>query len=395
VNLSDPKTFHDAVPLEEFARLRREEPVHWTPTSFGTPSGGFWSLTRFTDIARASRDPATFSNRLGPNFPYMPNEAERMVDNVMFNDPPQHTKIRKIVSAAFTPRMVSRFGDWISERVGLIVDDLGGRSSGDLVPLIAVELPAQVICSVMGVPDEMRGQVVTWANKIFGRLDPDIGPEMAVAAIHEVMDYALELRDGESLAPGDNMITEIANFERNGENITDGQYRQMVMSLLIAGFETTHTLIGQSLRMILESPEIEAQTRAGVAAGETRAVVDEFLRLVTPAMHMGRQATRDVEVHDTTITEGDTVLLWYVSGNRDETVFDNPNGFNPSRSQNHQSFGAGGPHYCIGSHLARLEVQILFDDLFTRGPKMSPAGEPQRGWSVAINQLRSLPVVCQ
>jgi cytochrome P450 len=395
VNLADPATFHDAVPHEEFARLRREEPVHWTPTPFGTASGGFWSLTRFGDIASASRDPATFSNRLGPNFPYVPAEAERMGDNIMFNDPPEHGKLRRLVSFAFTPRMVSRFSGWIEERVNLIVDDLHTREACDYVPLVAVELPAQVICSVMGVPDDKRGQVVDWANKIFGRQDPEVGIEIAVRAIHDVMGYALELRDSSARDTEGNMISELAAVERDGVKITDAQYQQMVMSLLIAGFETTHTLIGQSMRMILEEPRLEAQTRAAVAAGETRAAVDEFLRLVTPAMNMGRHTTRDVELHGTTIKKGDTVLMWFVSGNRDDAVFENPNAFDPSRTQNHQSFGAGGPHYCVGSHLARLEVEILLDQLFTRGPKIRLAGEPERGWSVSINQLRSLPVVCE
>jgi cytochrome P450 len=209
------------------------------------------------------------------------------------------------------------------------------------------------------------------------------------------MDYALELRDTGSHEPGSNMITELAAVERDGMKITDGQYQQIVLSLLIAGFETTHTLIGQSMRMILEDPETEAKTRAAVAAGQTRAAVEEFLRLVTPAMNMMRHTSRDVELYGTTIKKGDTVLLWFVSGNRDDAVFENPTVFDLSRPQSHQTFGAGGPHYCIGSHLARLEVEILLDQLFTRGPKIRLAGEPQRGWSVSINQLRSLPVVCQ
>ena len=396
VNLADPKSFHDAVPHAAFERLRREKPVHWTPTSSGTPHGGFWSLTRFADIANTTRDPATFTSRRGISYPVLPARTEGMADNLMYNDPPDHTRLRRLVGAAFTPRMVARFGDWITERVDAIIADLRGRGECDLVPLIAVELPAQVICSVMGVPENMRAQVVAWANDLFSREIPDGGVERAMKARAAVMNYALELRDRNWDTRGDNMISELAVAQRDGASFTDSEYVQMVMTLVIAGFETTHTLIGQSLRLILENPDIESQARAAVAAGNTRELVEEFLRYVTPAMHMGRHATRDVVLHDTTIKEGDTVLLWFVSANRDDSVFENPHTFDASRPRNrHQSFGAGGPHFCLGNHLARLEVQILFERLFTDGLKITLNGQPQRGWTIFINQLRALPAICQ
>ncbi|MVZ99883.1 cytochrome P450 [Actinomadura sp. LD22] len=396
VSLLDPAVFHEAVPHEEFDRLRREEPVLWTPAEFGTNTDGCWSLTRYADIAAVGRDVATFTNTLGANYPILPSETARMADNVMFNDPPRQTELRRFLGAAFTPRMVARFTDWITTQVDAIIKNLAGRGECDFVPLVAVELPAQVICSVIGVPQEERARVVAWADTIFGRLRPDIGPEKSVAAIQEVMEYALELR--ESVAGGTevNMITELAKAERDGVKITDSEYRQMIMSLLIAGFETTHTLIGQGMRLILENADIEAQARAAAERGDTRQLVEEFLRFVTPAMLMVRHATRDVELHDKVIKKDESVLLWFAAANRDPAVFENPHTFDASRTPNpHQTFGGGGPHFCIGNHLARLELQILFRDLLTRGPRITLNGRPERGWSIQINQLRSLPVACE
>jgi cholest-4-en-3-one 26-monooxygenase len=396
INLADPATFNEGVPHQEFDRLRRDEPVSWTPTDFGTNTNGFWSLTRHADVQAVSRDVATFTNTLGANFPLIPSEAPNMTDNLMFNDPPRHTELRRYISAAFTPRMVARFGDWITEQVDAIIANLDGRGECDFVPLVAVELPAQVICSVLGVPQEQRAQVVAWADIIFGRMRPDAGPEKSMAALAEVMDYALELRDTLSGSSDTNMITELASAEREGVKISDSVYKQLVMSLLIAGYETTHTAIGQGMRLIVEDPGIEAQARAAAQSGDTRDLAEEFLRYITPAMNMVRHPTRDVEVNGTEIKKGESILLWFVAANRDASVFEDPHRFDASRRPNpHQTFGAGGPHFCVGNHLARLELQILFRELMSRGPKITLNGKPERGWSVQINQLRSLPVICE
>jgi cholest-4-en-3-one 26-monooxygenase len=396
INLADPMTFNKEVPHAEFDRLRRDEPVHWTPTDFGTNTNGFWSLTRFDDIQAVSRDVETFTNTLGGNYPIVPEDAQNMKDNVMFCDPPRQTELRRYLGAAFTPRMVAQFSDWITEQVDLIISNIKGRGECDLVPLVAVELPAQVICSVIGVPQDERAQVVAWADSIFGRLRPDIGSEKAMGAVQEVMQYALQLREVGAGGSETNLITELAKAERDGVRITDSEYMQMIMSLLIAGYETTHTLIGQGMRLVLENPDIERQARAAAASGDTRDLVEEFLRYVTPAMNMVRHPTRDVEINDVTVKKGESILLWFVAGNRDASVFPDPHTFNTVRPRNqHQTFGAGGPHFCIGNHLARLELQILFRELFTRGPRITLNGQPTRGWSVQINQLSSLPVVCE
>jgi cholest-4-en-3-one 26-monooxygenase len=397
VDLSDPKSFHDAVPHEEFERLRNEAPVHWTPTDFGTATGGFWSLTRYADVAAASRDTETFTSTLGMSYPCNYEETKVMVDNVSYTDPPRHTSLRAHVSTAFAPRVVRRFEDWITERVRIILDGLEGRGECDLVPLIAVELPAQVICSVMGVPEDRRPQVIGWIDKVFARLRADGGQEVSLKATEALLNFAMELRDAsEDLIADDTMLGALALAERGGMKMTDSEFMQMFMTLLVAGFETTHTMIAQSLRLLLEEPDIAAQARTAYENNQIRELGEEFLRFTAPAMHMARHATKDIEWHGQTIHKGDMVLLWYMSANRDAETFQNPHVFDVSRHPNpHQSFGMGGPHFCVGAHLARLEVQILLRELLSRNIKITLNGTPKRGVSVFINQLVSLPVVCE
>jgi cholest-4-en-3-one 26-monooxygenase len=397
VDLSDPKSFHDAVPHEEFERLRNEAQVHWTPTDFGTATGGFWSLTRYADVAAASRDTETFTSTLGMSYPCNYEETKVMVDNVSYTDPPRHTQLRSHVSTAFSPRVVRRFEDWITERVRIILDGLEGRGECDLVPLVAVELPAQVICSVMGVPDDRRPQVIAWIDKVFARLRPDGGQDVSLKATEALLNFAMELRDtSEDLIADDTMLGALALAERGGMKMTDSEFMQMFMTLLVAGFETTHTTIAQSLRLLLEDPEIAAQARTAYENNQIRELGEEFLRYTTPAMHMARHATKDIELHGQTIHKGDMVLLWYTSANRDAETFQNPHEFDISRHPNpHQSFGMGGPHFCVGAHLARLELQILLRELLSRDLKITLNGSPKRGVSVFINQLVSLPVVCE
>jgi cytochrome P450 len=398
VDLADPKNFQDAVPHAEFERLRNEAPVHWTPTQFGTATGGFWSLTRYADVAAATRDTQTFSSSLGICYPVNYDEPPLMVDNVNYADPPRHGQLRQHISSAFAARVVAGFEGWITEQVRIILDGLEGRGECDLVPLVAVELPARVICSVMGVPEDKRRQVVTWIEKFFARLGSDGGQEVARAATEAILNFAVELRDAsEDLLADDTMLGELARAERDGTKFTDSEFMQMFMTLLVGGFESTATLIAQSLRLLLEDPEIAAQARIAYEHNQIRELVDEFLRYITPVQHMARHATKDIELHGQTIRKGDMVLLWYASANRDSAIFENPHDFDAFRKPNrHQAFGAmGGPHFCIGANLARLEVQILLREMFSRNIKITRNGTPKRGVSVFVNQLDSLPVVCE
>jgi cholest-4-en-3-one 26-monooxygenase len=314
-----------------------------------------------------------------------------MVDNVMWNDPPRHTRIRGLASRGFSTRVVARFEDWVRETVVDILDRLPVGETFDAVDVIAAELPAQVIASVMGVPAEDRHRIVDWANDIFAREEPG-GMERAQRALGEVYAYADTLRDIKRREPAADMITDLSNAEYDGVPITDSEFEQFVMSLLIAGFETTHTLIAQTLRLMCEDPGIDAEVRAATPVDGGRSAVEELLRWITPAMQMARVATRSVPLRDVEVAPGDMVVMWYVAANRDPAVFEDPHTFRAARTQNHASFGAGGPHFCIGQQLARLEGRILLQELVRRDVRFHLAGPPVRRPTVFINALASLPV---
>jgi len=287
---------------------------------------------------------------------------------------------------------VARFEDWVRETVVDILDGLPSGETFDAVELVAAELPAQVIASVMGAPVEDRHRIVQWANEIFGREEPG-GMERSQRAIGEVFAYANELRAIKRREPAADMISDLSNAEYEGVPITTGEFQQFVMALLIAGFETTHTLIAQTLRLMSEEPAIDDQVRTTTAVDGGRSAVEELLRYITPAMQMARVATRPVSIRDVEINLGDMVVMWYVAANRDPDVFDDPHTFRAGRVPNHASFGAGGPHYCIGQQLARLEGRILLQEMVRRDFRFDLAGPPRRRPTVFINALQALPVL--
>jgi cholest-4-en-3-one 26-monooxygenase len=348
-------------------------------------------LTRFADCSQVSRDTSNFTSTQGICFPTDARAAQVMVDNVLFSDPPRHTRIRGLASRGFSTRVVARFEDWVRETVVGIFDSLPSGETFDAVQLVAAELPAQVIASVMGAPVEDRHRIVQWANEMFAREEPG-GMERAQRARGEVFAYAVELREIKRREPAADMITDLSNAEYEGVPITDGEFQQFVMSLLIAGFETTHTLIAQTLRLMCEEPTIDHEVRTSTAVDGGRAAVEELLRYITPAMEMARVATRAVEIGDVEINQGDMVVMWYVAANRDPEVFDDPHAFRIGRTPNHASFGAGGPHYCLGQQLARLEGRILLQEIVRRDLRLDLAGPPQRRPTVFINALATLPV---
>jgi cholest-4-en-3-one 26-monooxygenase len=391
IDLSDPRSFADGPPHDVFDELRRTAPVSWNSTASGAPNGGFWSLTRFADCSQVSRDTSSFTSTQGMCYPADPRQAHSMVDNVMWNDPPRHTRIRGLASRGFSTRVVSRFEGWVRETVVDILDGLPSGETFDAVELVAAELPAQVIASVMGAPVEDRHRIVQWANEIFGREEPG-GMERSQRAIGEVFAYADELRAIKRREPAADMITDLSNAEYEGVPITSSEFQQFVMALLIAGFETTHTLIAQTLRLMSEEPAIDGEVRTTTAVDGGRSAVEELLRYITPAMQMARVATRPVSIRDVEINPGDMVVMWYVAANRDPDVFDDPHTFRAGRAPNHSSFGAGGPHYCIGQQLARLEGRILLQEMVRRDVRFDVAGPPRRRPTVFINALQTLPI---
>ena len=387
-SLIDHRTFAEGPPHALFDELRREDPVHGEPNPLG---GTVWSLTRYDDIREISVNPKGFSSAEGMHYPNLREHAKYKRDNIMYCDPPQHTRLRGFAAKAFSPAVVARFEGWIRELCVKIVDDVIAQDKIDAIPSIASELPGQVIATVMGVPPSDRWLIVKWANDIFGRMDPAIGVERSIAAVKECEAYALELRERKSKEPDTDMATELTNASRAGEGITDREYCEMVSSLIVAGYETTHTLIAQSLVLMSDDDRVRAQIetadRAALSAG-----VEEFLRYTCPVMHMGRTATEDVELRGKQIKAGDFVLMWYAAGNRDPEAFSDPHMFKLGRERrDHLAFGRG-THFCLGNHLARLEVEILLDEMNKRGLRLECEGRPTGSPGVFINALRKVPM---
>lgn len=389
-DLLNAETFRNGPPHAIFDQLRASEPLYGQPDPIN--GGTVWSVTRFADLRAVSADLVNFTQIHGHQYPTPRSYAASMRDSIMFVDPPQHTRLRSFAAKAFSPSVVGKFEGWIREIVISILDTIAEQDLIDMVPQIAAELPGQVIASIMGVADEDRKKLIGWACEIFGRVDPDIGLERAMAAVGTVRAFAIQLYATKRTNPAVDMTTELLHASFKDVPITDGELTEMVLGLILAGFETTHTLIAQSLLLIAQDGEVRRQVDETPIGGFTQ-VVEEMLRINSPVMHMARTARQDCEMHGKRIAEGDTVMMWYTAANRDPAVYDNPHTFDSSRGKRtHLAFGAGGPHFCIGNHLARLEVEILFEEMRKRNIRLELAGEPERSAGIFINALRSVPM---
>jgi cytochrome P450 len=396
-DLDDPETFTSGVPYEFLAELRATEGLYWQETRHaGYPGGGFWVVTRHADIVALEGDPSTFTSTRG-YVPRMmsPETTDFNVGTIMQTDPPEHSRLRRIVSKSFAPRVVANFERWIRDIIVEALDEAVALGEFDFVQVVAAKVPARVIAKVVGVPDTRREDIVLWTNQIFDASVDLANPEnlqLLGVIMNTIMDYTVQLRDDKLLNPSDDVISVLGALVRDGE-LTELEFRQFTQTFINAGFETTHTTMGQSVRMLAENPTIAEKFGAVMAAEGSRPLVDEFLRLVTPVMTFCRTATRDVEFSGTLIREGDAVSVWYPAANRDPNVFENPDEFVPGRANaaNHMAFGTG-PHRCLGMALARLQVGILLEEIHRRGLKFEIAGTPRRGYSSFINQLRYLPL---
>jgi cytochrome P450 len=396
-DFTDPATYVDSVPYEAFDELRTRPGLYWQKAAEGTYNGGFWVVTRFNDIVEIEQQPAVFSSVPGAFFPLANMSGDGpMSKHILFMDPPEHSRVRRVAMKSFGPRVVARFDDWIREVVNETLDEAVQRGSFDWIEDVARLIPSRVIAAVMGVPRELRGQVVEWSDAIFhGQVNQDEGAALA-QAFEEVNVYMAELGRQKLRDPQDDMVTVIAQSLDRGE-IDEGEYAMYVTALLIAGYETTHTVIGQSMRLILEDQNIRNACDQAFDDGQFNGVVDEFLRYVTPAMNVTRTATEDIDFHGQAIRRNDTMQLMLNAANRDPAVFADPHRFDPTRVPGKQLSGDGlafgsGLHRCVGNVLAKMDSRILFEEMHRRDIRLELDGEPRRGWSTLINQLLALPV---
>lgn len=387
IDVHDPDIYVRGVPHEAFATLRREAPVYWHELP-GTP--GFWAITRHQDVVAVSRDHETFTSEQGNVL--MDTGSNAVLTSM---DPPRHTRYRLLVNKGFTPRMVNRLEDRIRGVANRIIDDIAERGECDFVPAVAAELSLQVIAELIGIPQEDRLAIFEWSNALgsLGVEDPEYAPtpEALMHAATEMYAYSSALTDERRREPRDDIVTTLLNAEVEGERLTEPELNQFFLLLAVAGNETTRNTISHGLLALTEHPEEKAKLVADPSLIPT--AVEEILRWSTPVMHFRRTATRDTVMHDQPIREGDWVVVHYISANRDEDVFDEPFRFDVAREPNpHVTFGGGGPHFCLGAQLARLEVRVMFEELLRRLPDIHASGEPIRLRSSFFNGIKHLPV---
>jgi cholest-4-en-3-one 26-monooxygenase len=401
IDLLDRDRFVEGVPHEWLALLRREAPVYRHPEPDGP---GFWVITRYDDVVKVNRDWQAFSSdqaRGGVVGLEEPDEVTRErqasmqgAGNLMLTmDPPPHTRYRKLVNKGFTPRMINALETHIRGRAVRIVEDAIAKGDCDFVVDVAAELPLQAIADLMGVPMEDRHKLFDWSNRMIGSEDAEyaVAEEDVSGAQVEMFMYAQALAEERRANPRDDIMSTLLQAEVDGDKLTDMDFNLFFLLLAVAGNETTRNAISHGMHAFLEHPEEYAKLVDDPSL--IGSATEEILRWATPVMYFRRNATHDTEVGGQLIKEGDKVSLWYSSANRDEEHFDDPYTFDITRTPNeHIAFGGGGPHFCLGASLARMEIHVLFEELIARVPRIEPAGPAERLRSNFINGIKHLPV---
>jgi cholest-4-en-3-one 26-monooxygenase len=391
IDIYNPDIYVAGVPHGTFGRLRREAPVHF----HSEPGGpGFWALTRYDDVLRVSKNPKLFSShRGGTNIPDYQGQDLEFVRLLMINmDPPQHNKFRRLAMAGFSPAMVARMEGKIRAVIRDILDRVTERPGFDFVTDVAAELPLRVIADIMGCSLEDQPRLFDWSNRLIGFDDPEFQTsiEEARGAAGELWLYANRLASERLDSRGEDLVTILINARIDGEQLTEAEFDAFFVLLLVAGNETTRNLVSGGLLALLEHPEQRELLRREPSL--LPLAVDEMLRWVSPVMHMRRTATADTEIRGQAIREGEKVVIFYPSANRDDEVFAQPEVFDVRRSPNpHLAFGAG-QHLCLGQNLARLEARVMFEELLARIPDIELGGPVRRLRSNFINGYKRVPV---
>jgi len=398
IALSDPELWArpDAERDAVFATLRRDLPISWhaEPLFEENPPGpGYWAVTRFDDVRKASRNPELFISGKGVNIGDMPVEISEFFGSMIAMDAPRHTKLRWIVQKAFTPRHIAQIEAHIATKATEIIDAVAPKGEVDFVSEIAAQLPLQVICEMMGIPASQQQRVFELTNVILGVGDPEYAQTLAelMAAALELYQLAMELGERRLAEPVDDLTSALMHAEVEGERITTQEFGSFFILLVVAGNETTRNAISHGMKALTDHPDQRAAWAADFW-GVAPTAVEEIVRWATPVIHFRRTASRDTEIGGQAIAEGDKVVLWYASANRDESHFVDPFRFDVRRAGNdHVGFGAGGPHFCLGANLARREITVMFDELFRRLPDLEVTGEPAMLQSAFIHGIKRMP----
>ncbi|MDQ3741236.1 MAG: cytochrome P450 [Actinomycetota bacterium] len=396
VLVNERENWQDGPPHELFRRLRAQCPVHWSEKITEYPDeAGFWSVTTWDDIHAVSRDWETYSSATG-----ITSLTHAIIDlqlqQAMFigMDPPKHDRLKALFQRGFTPKRIAEHEDEIRAIVVDVLDGLEGRETCDLVDDVAQPVVSRVIGSFMGIPPEDDAVWARLMNAMMAAGDEDMSPEGTDAVMQrdvpEMFRRCNALIAERRERPTGDLTSVLVHAEVDGERLTTEEIVMGFVLLMAAGNDSTKATYCSGMRALLDHPEERAKLLADPPL--IPSAVEESLRMFPAFAHFRRTATRDTELNGASIREGDKVVMWYVSSNRDESRYEDPDRFDVTRDPEHQAFGAGGRHYCLGTALARLELRVMFEETLARFPDMTFAGDPVHIASPFVNQLKSLPV---
>ena len=405
VDLLDHDRFVDREPWEVFELLQREAPVFWHREP--PPGRGFWCVTKYDDVLAVLRDTETFSSELGgaATIDDQPEDVLEARRNFMETDPPRHTKFRRIFAADFTPRAVRRYEDWLRDIVRDVLDRTLPLGEFEAVHEIAAPIPIRVLAQILGLEEEHLPRLVELGDRLLVDTEPDYVGELAFRGerpedrylpfgspwAEELCALGRQYYDRRREEPTDDVLSLIANAELDGCPLSGRDLDNTFAILVVAGNETTRQSIAAGLLAFARHPD-----QWDLLRGEPELVpsaVEEVLRYSHPVWHFRRTATRDTEIRDVPIAAGDKVVVWFGAANRDPDAFPDPHRFDIRRAPNeHATFGRTGPHFCLGAHLARFELTVLFEELVPRVERIELAGEPKRLRSNFTNGLKQLPI---
>ncbi len=395
--VTERELWPDGPPHELFKRLRSECPVHWTAKLTEYPDeAGYWSVTKADDVHAVSHDWQTYSSELGGvtgiTDAIMPLELQRAMFIGM--DPPKHDRIKMLFQRGFTPKRIAEHEDAIRAIVVDVLEKLDGRETCDLVNEVAQPAVSRVIASFMGTPAEDDAIWARLMNTILGAGDPDMNPEGVESVMErdvpEIFERCRLLVAERRERPTGDLTSVLVHAEIDGQRLEEHEIVMGFFLLMAAGNDSTKATYCSGMRALIENPDQRQLLLDDPSL--IPGAVEESLRMFPAFAHFRRTATRDTELGDQEIEEGDKVLMWYVSSNRDESRYEDPDRFDVTRNAEHQAFGAGGRHFCLGTALARLELRILLEETLARFPAMELAGRPEYAESPFINQLKTLPV---
>jgi cytochrome P450 len=404
ITLADPDLFANGAPLGLFEDLRKNAPVHWSEEE--KPNSGFYSITRFHDIVKVLRDSETFTSERFTNLEEVDAEQEEARRSLLETDGNRHRALRRLLQGQFTPQAVAKYETFLRGLTATTLDNAFAKGEFDFVEEVAADFPIQVLAKLLDVPESDTGKLIDWGNRMIGFDDPEhadvlindpesekyrLVPFKSPAAL-EVFAYGDELARQRRGKDGTDLVSVLVNSPMSdGIALTERDFHTNFLLLVVAGNETTRHTISHTMNNLINNPDQLAllQERPDLIPW----AVEEFLRYASPVYHFRRTATKDVEFGGVQIKAGQKVVPWFASGNRDETMFENPNKFDVTRNPNeHMAFGRGGPHMCLGNALARIELRVMFEDLINRVDKVERTADIDYLRSNFVHGIKRMPV---